>query len=431
MDPLRPARRSPAPVLVLVCVVLAGCAGQDGRPGNGAADAAPVVVAPRDDRTIAPASTAVPVPTPVPAPASAWPMAGHDPAHSGSAPVTGPQTGRVRWRRRLEGAAVPGPVLAADGSVLAASNAGVLHALDPATGRDRWTFDGQGSYGIDLSTSPLVLGDDLILWPGPQNTLFALDAEGRERWRVQFGAMVLSPVRGPGRSVYVADMGGELRALEVTTAAVRERWRLRLGPGPSYGSPAVGPDGTIYGTAANDLVAVRDETRSGRVRWRVRTGDLVEVSPAVGPDGTVVIGSNDPYQYGVSREGRVRWRVRRGALTYSSPAVTRAGQALWGDHRGRTTVVDVRTGRVVARYVGLARSARLRAVGVWTMPVTDRDGRVYVGTRPGHVYGFARTGRLLFDVDTGASVESYPALGSDGALYVGSESGEVWAIADR
>lgn len=41
-----------------------------------------------------------------------------------------------------------------------------MHALDPATGADHWTFDGGGGYGSDLSTSAAVLADGSVLWPG-------------------------------------------------------------------------------------------------------------------------------------------------------------------------------------------------------------------------------------------------------------------------
>jgi outer membrane protein assembly factor BamB len=40
----------------------------------------------------------------------------------------------LRGRRQLEGAVSPGPVIGSDGTVYAASNADVLHALNPSTG---------------------------------------------------------------------------------------------------------------------------------------------------------------------------------------------------------------------------------------------------------------------------------------------------------
>src|SRR5271156_1003047 len=91
----------------------------------------------------------------VPAGASPWPEALHDATHSATAVVAGPTTGHVDWTRSLGGNITPGPVVGANGIIYVATNAGVLHAIDPATGADVWTFDGSAPYadGEDLSTS--------------------------------------------------------------------------------------------------------------------------------------------------------------------------------------------------------------------------------------------------------------------------------------
>src|SRR4051812_6033342 len=98
-------------------------------------------------------STAAPRRIPSTAPAVAnwapWPSALHDARHSGASTAAGPRGGVVRWRRDLEGAVTPGPVVGADGTVYASSNGGVLHALDPATGADRWTYDSGATGGGD------------------------------------------------------------------------------------------------------------------------------------------------------------------------------------------------------------------------------------------------------------------------------------------
>jgi putative pyrroloquinoline-quinone-binding quinoprotein len=85
----------------------------------------------------------------VPAGATAtppWPEALHDPAHSAGASVIGPSTGRLEWSRQLVGSITPGPSIGANGDIYVATNAGVLHALDPATGADLWTFNGGGPF---------------------------------------------------------------------------------------------------------------------------------------------------------------------------------------------------------------------------------------------------------------------------------------------
>lgn len=262
------------------------------------------------------------------APASAWPTASGDAARTSPTTATGPQTGRIAWKRHLEGAVAPGPVVGADGSVLAASNGGVLHALDPADGTDRWTYDGGGSYGSDLSTSSAVLDDGTILWPGPHDRLYGLTSGGRLLWTVQLDGLVLSPAV-IGRRAYIADATGTLLALDLPdTGPPRQAWRTRVG-GTSYSSPSVGPDGTIYAAADARVTAVRDDGNRARVRWTFRARDIIEVSTAVAADGTVIVGTNNDVQYGLRPDGTVRWTFDRGDWTYSSPVV-RDGKTWFG-----------------------------------------------------------------------------------------------------
>ena len=364
------------------------------------------------------------------APASAWPTASGDAGRTSPATATGPQTGRIAWQRHLEGAVTPGPVVGIDGSVLAASNGGVLHALDPADGSDRWTYDGGGSYGSDLSTSPAVLGDGTILWPGPHDRLYGLTPTGRLLWTVQLDGLVLSPAV-VGRRAYVADSTGILLALDLPdTGPPRQTWRLDVGS-RSYSSPSVGPDGIVYAAADDRVTAVRDDGDRARVRWTFRTRDIIEVSTAVAADGTVIVGTNNDVQYGLGPDGTVRWRFDRGDWTYSSP-VARDGRTWFGDHLGRVDVPDTATGRLLHTDLGLpkARGTTSAGTGVWTAPLVDRDQNVYVGTAAGHVYGFAPDGRPLFDAPVGGVIASYPALTADGTLVLGSSNSTLYAFHD-
>jgi len=332
-----------------------------------------------------------------------------------------PLRGRVFFTRALEGPVVPGPVLTRDGSVLAASNGGVLHDLDPQTGADRWRFSGGSAYGNDVSTSPLVLdAGRLILWPGPRNTLFALAGSGRQLWSIQFGSQVLTPLRGPGSTVYVEEMDGMMRALRVGVGGASERWRVGVGTGSSYGSPASGAGGLVYTTVGRDLVAVRDLGSRGEVAWRFAAQDDIEVSPAVATDGTVVLGTNDRFEYGVSPTGQERWRWPRGVLTYSSPAATADGSVRFGDHRGRLITLRAASGQVEQVLQGHGE--------VWTRPAADAQGDTYWGTHAGELWGFDPSGRVVLHQRTGGSVESYPAVGQDATVYIGSQDGRVWAV---
>ncbi len=352
--------------------------------------------------------------------ASAWPGFLRDARHSAQSDAVGPQTGAVRWTRMLERSVTTGPVVAADGTIYAASNGGKLHALDPATGLDRWVFDGGAAYGSDLSTASLVLQDGTILWPGPQSTLFAVDPAGQLVWKHLFGSNVLSPVLTPGGSLVIVEMSGTLHVLDFDRSGARERWSSNLGAsGASYGSPAVGDDGTIYATAGNRIVALRDHGDSGEIVQHKEIASGTEVSPAVSREGIAIFGTNDTFEYGVDRDGLL-WRFPRNSLTYSSPAVTAGGLAYFGDHNGYMNVVDVHGGCLVARYQGGGE--------IWTSPAIDARGDVYFGTKSGHILGFAFDGTKLLDIDTHRTVDSYPAITADGTLLIGSENGLLYAI---
>jgi outer membrane protein assembly factor BamB len=349
-----------------------------------------------------------------------WPQAGHDARRSGASASPGPRTAALRWTRQLEGNVTPGPVIGPGGTIYAASNGGTLHALDPKTGMDLWTFAPGGGYGIDLSTSPAVLPDGTVVWPGPGG-LYALDPHGKLLWKEALSGATSPAVDGD--RVVVGSQGGTVESIDVPTHTVQ--WKVALGEG-GYGSVALSPTERhrSYQTAGSTLYALDD----GKVVWKQALGDVTEVSPAVGPDGTVVVGSNSPLERAFSPAGSQLWSYDRHAQTYSSPVVTDDGIAYFGDHRAVVTAIEVATGKVVARYQGPTQKPKDgRSIGIWTSPVIDSTHAVYWGSRSGHLHAVDAAGTVLFDLDTGATIDSYPALG-DGLLVVGVTDGRLLAV---
>jgi outer membrane protein assembly factor BamB len=352
---------------------------------------------------------------------SAWPQAGFDASHSSGTSALGPQTKHIKWTANLTGNITPGPVLSVDGYVLQATNAGIIYALNPKNGHQVWHFDGGSPYGQDLSTSPAVLSDGTILWPGPSATLYALSRSGVLLWKEQFGrSQLLSPAVTATGQIYIADLGGMLRSIRVSGAGAEVAWSLPVG-GSDYASPVVGPDGTIYTASNQDLVAVHDLGSSAAEKWRFHTQKLIEVSNAVAPDGTVIVGTNNDREYGVRPDGTQAWELTLGEFTYSSAVVRPNGVAYFGDNNGRTWSVDAATGAV--HYSSLPAKG-----AIWTALAVDRAGDAYYGTFTGHIYGYGPTGKQLFDLATGTLIYSYPAIGGDGTLYLGTTTGKLYAI---
>lgn len=359
----------------------------------------------------------------LPKPASAWPEAGFDARHSSGTTAVGPQRAHLKWHADLGGDLTPGPVIGIDGSILAASHNGVLSALDPATGRRRWSFDAKASYGTDLSTSPAVLGDGTILWPGPGDALIALSSSGRRLWTEAFDGAVLSPAVAGADRVYVADLTGHVVAFDIHGGQHRRVWNLKIG-GPDYASPSVGPDGTVFTASDHDLVAVRDEGNRGAVRWRHKTKDLVEVSNGVSAQGVVTLGTNNDQEYGITTAGKVAWSYDKGDYTYAPSVVRPDGTSYFGDNMGRLAYLT-KDGKQIHRVQGDKPPVKS---ATWTQPAVDAHGNVYFAVQSGQIYGFNAAGEQLFSYDAGAAINSYPAIGADGTLYFGTTSGRLLAL---
>ena len=145
---------------------------------------------------------------------------------------------------------------------------------------------------------------------------------------------------------------------------------------------------------------------TGHVRWIRDLGANVTPGPVVGADGTIYAATNS------------------GVLHALDPTT--------GLDRWTFDGVRVRDGHLVRRVQGMGRHpAGPSSIGIWTSPAIDRDGNLYFGTRPGHIYGFAADGRRILDINAHATVDSYPAIAADGTLLIGATNGTLYAIGDR
>lgn len=316
----------------------------------------------------------------------------------------------------------PGPVVGPDGTIYVASNAGVLHALNPSTGVDLWTFDSRHTRsGDDLSASSLVLPDGAVLWPTPGPELLALSPSGTKLWSLAMPSQPTSPASTDGHRIYVGDISGDVTAIDITgRGRPSQAWTVKVGT-VSYGSVVVGSGGRLYTTADSALIAIDDRGAQGQIAWRADPGDnITEVSAGLAADGTVLLGTNGNQEWAYRPDKTLLWHSPR-VITYSSPSVTDTGLAYVADHSGTVHVFRVGDGTEAATY-------RYSAGQIWSSTIIDARYHVYFGTQTGHVVGLDPSGARLFDLDLGAPMDSYPALTADANLIIGARNGTLSAI---
>ncbi len=269
---------------------------------------------------------------------------------------------KVKWKFKTGGYVLSSPAVA-DGGVYFGSTDGNIYALDAGSGKLRWKHQTDSR----VTSSPAV-ADGIVYASSFDGYIYALDAgSGTVRWKFKTG----------GERRYA---GTHLHGFTPVDERMPDPFDLYLS------SPAVA-DQTVYAGSGDGNVYALD-ARTGDVRWKFKTGDVVHASPAIA-NGTVYVGSWDRYFYALdAATGHLRWRF------------------LTGDDRA------------IHNQIGIQSSA---AVG---------GGLVYFGCRDSHLYALdAASGQLRWSIPThGSWVIASPALRAHDLYFATSDSGLFYDV---
>ncbi len=327
-----------------------------------------------------------------------------------AAPQGPPPDGAARWTRRVSKRGHPPELAAAPGVLLANGDDGneIVHALDPRTGRFRWTRAGGYAAAPYGGVTYLALAEG-------REIAAVRSATGRTLWTRSLDFTE----SGPGEAIAVTDpvvaFGTEqVTALDLRTG--RRRWTAKV---PArYGIS--GADGLVLAMVAESLTAI--DARTGETRWRhpMDYGDY-----QVASDGHV---------FAVDRFGTLHAvRADTGALAWRRPGV-----AGWGSQAGGgRCYVEGRDGEVLALDAATGRQ-------LWSRPLLARltddprrqatalrlsGGALYAMCGDGVLYGLsAADGRVAWTYASPDPDFVQPAS-ADGLVFIGSGDGGVRAVA--
>jgi outer membrane protein assembly factor BamB len=268
------------------------------------------------------------------------------------------------------------PALGEDGTVYAACTSKLV-AIDPATGGVRWslsfagrvsspTLTGGGIVVVTTAPESVVAvslsgsmswsvafesaGEETPLPPavGPDGTIYvafaatnsvhAVSPDGAERWSAQAGAGgVWAPLVVATDRLYVSSSpGGCLEALDLDGGAIATFACAAKGV---EGPPAVGADGTVFGTGSNaprnDQELLYALSPSGAVEWAAPDGSRgVAGFPIVGGDGTIYAPGGAGGLYAFAPDGGGVWEKGETTFIAGSPAIASDGTVYAMDAEG-------------------------------------------------------------------------------------------------
>src|SRR3972149_5799832 len=189
--------------------------------------------------------------------------------------------------------------------------------------------------------------------------------------------------------------------------------------GSSTSTPAIGTDSTIYvGSYDSNLYAINPD---GTLKWKYKTGDVIESSPAVGTDGVIYVGSNDNKVYAINSDGTLKWFYTTDGDVVSSPAVGTNSTVYVGSYDGNLYAIN-KDGTLKKDPPPSLKQQ------IYSSPAVGSAEIIYVGSRNNRLYSFSanlseRWYRQVFN-----QVDSSPAIGSDGTVYVGAD--KLYAFTD-
>lgn len=293
----------------------------------------------------------------------------------------------------------------------------------------------------------------------PENNVYALNADGTQKWKFTTGSPVdlASPAIGNDGNIYVGSGDKKLYALNATTGA--QKWSYTAGTA-ILSSPAIATDGTIYFRDDTLLYALTSGTSSATLKWSFSLSGSTYSSPAVAADGTVYVGATGGYLYAVNPSGSQKWRFTTNGDVYTSAAIAADGTVYCATLNGYFYAINpdgtqkwvwsvagsaITSSPVLAPdgtiYFG-AYDHKLHALTSagaekwsYTMgdevraatPAVGADGNVYLPDYDGKVYVVSSTGSLVRTYATGALIRSSPAI-ANGQLLVGSSDGLMYAF---
>jgi outer membrane protein assembly factor BamB len=297
-----------------------------------------------------------------------------------------PADGGVLWARGGTGqrndGTVRAPVLSGGLLHVLTRGGGGLSALDPATGKTRWSRD------IARSPDRITHVGDVVLLTGEDSRVTALDAAtGEQKWRRAIPGQPVPTFRsyGDGLAYAVSGSGDGTRVTAVDPQTGATRWQRRLDGALTL----VGArEGTLWFTSS-----ARDSSTDAVVRYDVARRTVRRSELPLPLNGTQAVVSKDTVHLLATggavasvdtRTSRQLWRLETSVSFSSAPVLT--GRRLYFTAAdGRLLAVDTAKGTLLGQTRPRLGGERGILLSGLPAPVLA-GGKVYSGAPDGSLF---------------------------------------------
>jgi outer membrane protein assembly factor BamB len=337
---------------------------------------------------------------------------------TGEAEKIAPPPMNLRWTYRTDPekhASFESAATIVGDTVYVADDRGTLHAIDLATGKNKWTYVSEGGF----DTSPLVMNGRIYL--GDLAGLFhCIDAtSGKKIWTFDSENGVHGSANSDGSHILFGNDGAQIICLDTEGKKV---WMItagdRINAAPSVGVLADGRRIALFSGCDAHLRAI--ELKEGKEVFDIEMAALAPGSPVMLKD-KIILGTDRGHVVCYTAEGKPVWdfdKVKDEAMVYSSPAVSE-GIVVAGARDRLVHAMNLADGKPLWDFATRG--------DVDSSPLIS-DGRVYVGSKDKKLYVLdLKTGKKLWEFTAARGISAPPAIGQ-GVLVIGDERGNVYCF---
>ncbi len=286
------------------------------------------------------------------------------------------------------------PVVDGDRIYLTTYDGGVF-ALDKATGKPVWRIKGTDISGNVVGGAGV--NGDAVVFGTTDGHLYAVKksdgstADGWPKGGVDTGSGVWAAPIVKNGTVFVATMGGDVRALNLADHA--EKWRFRASG--AIANLELLDDGRLFVPSLNKHVYFLDSV-SGSQKGDFQASDWVWTQPAV-KDGVAYFGDFGGDVYALDISGatpKLLWRYSAGSSRVKSGPQIVDDVVVIADRQPAVHFVGAKDGKLLNK-VPIEKSGTVRA------DLAQKDGLVYISTTAGGLFRADPKTRSVTEITVG------------------------------
>ncbi|MCS7258853.1 MAG: PQQ-binding-like beta-propeller repeat protein [candidate division WOR-3 bacterium] len=294
---------------------------------------------------------------------------------------------------------------------------GILYCILP-TGDVKW----QLSLKAPLYPAP-VIGNSLLYIVSTSGVVYGIDFSGKIIWTYEIPSSIYSSIALTSKEnlVFGCDDGN----LYCLSNNGKYLWKFSTGD-EIAGSPVIDENDIIY--CASDAIYAIDS--KGRQVWKFSPPEEDDAyffgSPSIGPDGTIYLGATNGFIYAITKKGRLKWKI-------PTPEEDAIRTAIVIDRNNTLYVGDEGGIFYIKRQGEEIKQLYETDYYIFGSGAIDSLGNIYFVSDDGYLYALRSDGKLLYKWQIAEDSKELmyspsPIIADDGTIYIGSWEGQLYAL---